>query len=188
MEGIKMQQLQTEQKYVAELAQQLGYNIKLIYHQQSTDSCKEKLFLLEQRFPEESWSIDRVIKTIFADVDDELVGFVLPETGQKVTEELVKTAYQQAGIEGDYFKPSVSQWYIPPGMEPGTCTPFVPEDSMKFVDRIFIQEEPGLDSLDVDISVGGTGEEAHQVSLHLPYGAIYDILKNKFDDKIHKMN
>ena len=73
-------------------------------------------------------------------------------------------------------------------MEVGTCTPFVPEDSMKFVDYIFIQQEDKLDSLDVDISIGGTDKEAHKLSMHLPYGAIFEILKERFDGKIHKFD
>tara|TARA_Y100000310_G_C20586010_1_gene765433 strand:- start:42 stop:593 length:552 start_codon:yes stop_codon:yes gene_type:complete len=181
-----MQQLQPQQQYVTDIADQLGYGIKLVYHPHSTDTCQQKLSLLQQRFPEQIWSLDRVVKTIFADVDDKLVGFVLPEKGQRVTEDLVESAYQQAGISGDYFRPDVSRWYIPPGMEVGTCTPFVPEDGMKFVDYIFIQQEDKLDSLDVDISIGGIDKEAHKISMHLPYGAIFDILKERFDGKIHK--
>jgi len=193
MQPLQMQQLQTQQlhvqqQYVTELAQQLGYKTKLVYHPHSTDTCQQKLSLLQQGFPDQDWSLDRVVKTIFADVEDKIVGFVLPEKRQRITEDLVKLAYQQAGIDGDYFKPSVSEWYIPEGMEIGTCTPFVPEDSMKYVDYIFIQKESELDPLVVDISIGGTSKEAHQLSMHLQYGAIYDILKTKFDGKIHKVS
>jgi hypothetical protein len=182
------QSLPREQAYVLEHAQQIGVVPNLIYHPRETDTCADKLSLLQARFPDQHWHLGRVVKTVFADVEDRLVGFTFPEKGLRISEGIVQRAYSQAGISGDWFKPDVKSWYIPPGMEGGTCTPFVPTSSMAFVDYLFIADYPGLDSEEVDISIGGSGEVAHRTSMFLPYGAIFEILRREFDGKVHKVS
>lgn len=58
---------------------------------------------------------------------------------------------------------------------------------MKGIAALFIYDFPTLDKAIVDISLGGQGELAHKVSLHLPYVGIYDILKSQFGAKIQKV-
>lgn len=50
---------------------------------------------------------------------------------------------------------------------------------------IVFDEQPLKKTL-CDVSVGGLDEEAHNVSMHLPYGAIYDILREAFGEKIQQ--
>lgn len=184
--------LQPGQEYVSRISAHLGIKTQPLYHPRATSACQEKVELLQQRFPDESWHLGRVVKTLFAAVDEDWVGFVLPERGRKfrLTGELAGNVYRQACLktaEEEYWV-STGTMYMPPGMEAGTCTPFVPEDvMMRFEDHIFICDLPELDDQEIDISLGGQGEEAHRTSMVLPYGAIFQILDLRFPGKIHKV-
>ncbi|MEJ2267769.1 MAG: hypothetical protein P8X70_01695, partial [Nanoarchaeota archaeon] len=64
------------------------------------------------------------------------------------------------------------------------CDPFISTP----LEKIFIHNIPRLDREIVDISIGGEDDEAHKISLHLPYEGIYKILNYKFGDKIQKVD
>jgi uncharacterized phage-associated protein len=183
---------QLGQEYVTRISSEKGIPTKLLYHSHSTSTCKDKLKLLQDKFPKDDWDLGRIVKTLFAAVDDDWVGFVMPERGKKfkLSGELAEEVYKKSDlktVEKEYWL-SKGPLYIPKGMEPGTCTPFVPKESMmKTVDHIFICDVPKLEKKVVDISIGGMGQDAHRTSMHLPYGAIFDILKHQFPDKIHKV-
>ena len=55
-----------------------------------------------------------------------------------------------------------------------------------FSDRYKIVDYPKIDKQLVDISIGGKGEYAHRISVHIPYEGIYKILHNIVGDKVQK--
>ncbi len=176
--------LQAGQIYVAELSEELGLDVKVVKHEFATDTCFEKADLL-------GWESNRVVKAVFFHREDISYGFIFPELGTKDSSKYINKKEVFPNLigcsrkEAKNFKNS----YCPSGMEKGTCTPFVLEDSFeKGLERLFIYDIPQLDDQLVDISMGGYGEEAHKTSLHLPYKGIYKILNSKFGDKINKFN
>ena len=54
-------------------------------------------------------------------------------------------------------------------------------DSQELADEVSPKQR------EVDISVGGEGEEARRTSMVLPYGAIFEILSCNVPGKIHKV-
>ena len=173
--------LNPEINYVWELAHHHKIPVNIVKHNTPTKTCYQKAELL-------GWEPQRVVKAIYAAVDEDICGFIFPELGQRLTEDDVKRHYQQIGANSEEFYLQVNNWYIPKSMEIGTCTPFVSESEMKLIDHIFIKDVPSLDQQIIDISVGGKGEQARKTSMHLPYSGIYEILKAKYDGKIHKVN
>jgi hypothetical protein len=172
------------QRYVNKIAQDLGIEFELLYHSQATNSCREKLGLLQELFPQSGWKLGRVVKTIFASIDDTVAGFVLPGNVLSLDQSEVRKAYEQAGLQHAGYLISVENGVIPAGMESGTCTPFVDELAMQGVDYLFIQIDHSLDGKQVDISLGGVGEEAHRTSMLIDSYGIYEILNKKFPGKV----
>lgn len=180
--------------YVAEHADSLQYIIKVLYHNRATNTCQEKVDLLNETNCSSSWTLDRTIKALYGAIDGVGCGFVLPEleTAKRpkiVDAPVVRRVFQEAELNPLYSSKFVSNSeYIPEGMEQGTCTPFVSAQEMEKLEKIFVHDAPYLDHQLVDISFGGKGEAAHKVSLHLPYAAIYDILAEEYSDKVVKVN
>lgn len=124
------------------------------------------------------WHSSRIIKIVFFTYQSKVYGFVFPELGKKLEQKDIARALE---ISASQAKKQVRNHYIPSGMEQGTCTPFITEQNIaQGLERIFIHEMPELDQETVDISIGGTGEEAHKKSLQLQYKAIHEILKAKY--------
>lgn len=178
--------LQKGQDYVAGLSEKLGIDIKAFRHDIETDTCFEKAKLL-------GWNPEQVVKTIFFSREPDVYGFVFPELGKDSpirvnTKEILPEILGISNKQAKDFKNS----YCPYGMEFGTCTPFVLEDSFertnmgRLLRKIFFHEM--LDDFLSDISIGGIGEEARKTSLHLKYSDIYNVLYAKFGDKIKRLN
>ncbi|MCK9595678.1 hypothetical protein M0R19_00645 [Candidatus Pacearchaeota archaeon] len=179
--------LQPKQKYVQELSSKIRIDIKAVEHEIATNTCFEKAELI-------NWPAERVVKAIFFYKEDLLYGFIFPELGTKDSPKYIDSKEIFPRILGCTKKQSkkFSNSYCPEGMEHGTCTPFVLDDSFqnpgKRLTNIFIHDFKELKNKLVDISIGGFGERAHKISLHLPYEGIYEILNYKFGDKIQKIN
>ena len=184
-----MFQLHPEQQYVQRQAQALGLEIKKVHHPIATTTCYEKAKLLQETHPDQEWTPERVVKALYGMICWDNYGFVLPELGRRLDLEMIRSTFQEAGLEPPSsarecdFHPSK----VPPSMERGTCSPFPTEEEMRFIGRIFFYDFPDLENRIVDISMGGKGEEAHKVSWHLPYKGIHDILKEQFNGKIYKV-
>lgn len=160
-----------ERNYVAEEAERLEYTLELQTHETSTSTCYEKAEIL-------GWHPSRIIKIVFFTYQSKVYGFVFPELGKKLES---KDLAKSLSISSSQAKKQVRNHYIPSGMEQGTCTPFITEQNIaQGLGKIFIHEMPELDRETVDISIGGTGEEAHKTSLHLQYKAIHEILTSKY--------
>jgi len=182
--------LNAGQFYVAELSEKLGIEIRAYKHEIATDTCFEKANLLK-------WPAERVIKTVLLskEKDNYFYGFVFPELGTREEPKYLIKKEILPGLLG-ITKSDAKQFrnYYPPGkIEFGTSTPFLPEELFEEVEskgkktlaKIFIHDYPKINSELVDISLGGSGEDAHKTSLHLNYENIYSILHNKFGNKIN---
>jgi prolyl-tRNA editing enzyme YbaK/EbsC (Cys-tRNA(Pro) deacylase) len=165
--------------YVIKHAESLEISMKILEHDTPTNTCYEKAELL-------GWNPFRVIKTLYFHNKDKMYGFITPETGLKINPKIFKIL----GISESFTdSQKFTNGTHPEGMEHGTCTPFIGKQSFeKGLEGIFIQDTGQLWNIDVDISIGGTGKQAHKLSMHLQYGAIYDILHSEFGDKIRKTN
>ena len=76
----------------------------------------------------------------------------------------------------------------PTGMSWGTCTPFALSSTIgedKEIGNLIFYEDSKISNKLVDISIGGNGRKMHQISMHLPYKSIYEILTEQFKDRIH---
>ncbi len=181
--------LHPQQSYVLKIAQQQGIETKIVHHSYATNTCHEKARLLQQSHPHEQWKPERVVKALYGVVSWEYYGFVLPEMDRKLDLETLATTFTHAKLEPPVNK---SDFYftkdeIPKSMESGTCTPFPTIDDMQRITALFIYDFPDLNEQKVDISLGGQGEQAHKVSMHLPYEAMYRILRQQFGEKIMKV-
>lgn len=177
--------LNAGQYYVAELSEKLEIEIKAVKHEIATNTCFEKADLL-------GWEPKRIVKAIFFHRSEEVYGFIFPELGKEypLKIDIKEVLPKVINISRKQAK-SFANSYCPSGMEYGTCTPFVFEDEFNKangLEKIFIHDVPEINQKLVDISLGGYGEEAHKVSLHLKYGDIYNILTNKFLNKIKRIN
>jgi prolyl-tRNA editing enzyme YbaK/EbsC (Cys-tRNA(Pro) deacylase) len=180
-EVVKEQRLHPEQDYVFDLANALGIEVKLVKHDKATKTCYEKAGIL-------GWSPERVVKAVYFHDGSycDIIGIITPELGKKI--DIQDVLPKALGISKEQAKRYIPS--LPPsGMEYGTCSPFPLESSMEDeITRIIIIDHPSIDDKLVDISVGGSGEEAFKTSMHIPYKAVYDILYSKFGDKIVKID
>ena len=197
---LSMFQLHPEQGYVLHLAEQLGIEARLVHHPRETSTCAEKAALLQETYPQDGWTRERVVKALYFTIDKAMYGFVFPDLGGVVDPRAVRTVFARTGIivmdakhgprPSDFaIQSGLAKCSPPPlSMEYGTCTPFPLESEASTLRGMYIQAYASLDQQVIDVSVGGHGPEAHTASFHLPYQAIYDILRQQFADKIHRTN
>jgi len=180
--------LDKEQEYVLRQAQALGLDLQLKYHLRATDTCAEKLELLQEQDPKEEWSIDRIIKTIYFTKGGHTVGVVIPEFGRDIpVVEVIGSALGLSIREASGYRKARRE-ELPQGMEYGTCTPFPLESSLGYdIHELIVVEHAAIKDKLCDISVGGSGEEAHRVSMQLPYRGIRDILEREFSERVHSV-
>ncbi len=187
--------LAEEQRYVIDRAVSLGYELIPRVHGEETRTCAEKLAILGEEF-----ALTDMVKVLFGRVrangDSGVYALVTPEFGYGFDRATAQAALAGIGITVGRKKVSVEvrPAFLPEGMRLGTATPFVSEDQLEGyggmytpVAGIFIHSYLGSCSRVVDISVGGTSEEALRRSLQLPGKAIPEILLAEFGDteKIH---
>ncbi len=175
------------QFYVVWLSDKLGINVKAVKHKIFTNTCFEKANLI-------SWDSERVIKAVFFSRENNVYGFVFPELGKEIPTKIDKEIFQKTLDVSKKQAKDFRNSYCPEGMEYGTCTPFVLENAFekihegKKLEKIFICDFPKINKQLVDISIGGFGEEAHKISVHLNYEDIYTILHSKFGNKINQFS
>ena len=166
--------------YLAQAQEPIG----IYAHSQATDTCEEKIALLN-RESGLKWELHQAVKALYfmdAERPDKwgrpgfLYCFVTPEFGKHIDKR------QHAEKKLWLAHP------IPEYMELGTCTPFLPDwdttRSAGRVQRIYVHHDPKLDDTLVDVPIGGTGPEAHKRSVWIPYGALRELLVRQFDDVV----
>ena len=177
--------LQVEQKYVKDISSKFGIDYEIVKHEMPTDTCFEKARLL-------NWPNDRVVKAVYLHElsGDKMYGFVFPEYGVDSPGYLSKEIMSEVlGSSKKYIK-KLRSYYSPRGMEFGTCTPFILDDSFREdhfgygLKNIFFEDSLIEKDSIVDISLGGRGVDSHKKSMHIKYGDIYSILKEQFGDRI----
>ncbi len=180
--------LDGRQFYVAEISEKLGINVKAVRHDIVTNTCFEKLDILD-----DSWSADRIVKAVFFGTNGNLYGLVFPELGTRENQRRIKKT--DLGRAVGLTKKQINGFYnsiLPEKMEMGTCTPFVLEDAFNREDdgymiplkKIIIYEPLRTDNRVIDISIGGYGDEAHKTSLQLPADGMCKIMRSKFGENI----
>ena len=179
--------LDREQQYVQKWAKQLDIETQLKYHARATNTCQEKALLLSQTPPQEEWRAERVIKALYVERRGHGVGVSTPEWGYDVP--IADILASQLHISMREAREYGRKKQPPQGMEYGTCTPFLFESSVEYeVHELIVVDHPTIDKKLCDISIGGCGEEAHKISMHLPYGGIYEILRAQFGERVHKVS
>ncbi len=172
-------QLHHEQSYITEIAREKGIGFKLLQHQRETITCSEKAELL-------GWDVGRVIKALyFEDKGGHTIGIIVPENGQRIN-----TTNLLSSIQGlDLTRAESSRYKLarvmPYGMVLGTGTPFPYESAVEQggINELVVLSRPELDEQLVDISIGGTDK---RVSMHIQHSGIFELLKEKFGDMVHK--
>ena len=177
--------LHKEQKYIFEIGESLGYDLRLIHHERPTISCIEKLDLLKENPDFSSWTLDRIVKALYFSRNGlPFLGVITPEFGINVKpKEIFSKALKMSKGKAERYW--INPNSVPNGMTWGTCTPFplISSVGKEISNLIFVEHLPINDKL-VDVSVGGTSEEMFRTSMHLPYTAIYEILKRKFGERV----
>lgn len=168
-----MFQLHEEQDYVRFWADKLRINFKIVEHPVATNTCREKADLLSRTFG--AWPEERVVKANYYFNQGRYVGVVLPgpvkfSTGKNLPELL---GVSRTFAEGFVFNG------LPKGMDYGTATPLALRSSVLSgeIEKLLLFEEG--DKL-VDISLGGFGDEAHKISMHIMFYGIRDISLKEF--------
>ena len=178
--------LHKEQGYVFEIAKELGHELRLIHHSRPTISCAEKLDLLKENLGFADWTLDRIVKSLyFSRNSSPFISVITPEFNRNIKPKDIfpdALGMSRGGAERYWINPK----NVPKGMVWGTCTPFPLWSSIggEISDLIFLDHSPIRNKL-VDISVGGSSKEMFQTSMHLPYIAIYEILKKQFGNSVH---
>jgi len=133
---------------------------------------------------------DRVVKTICA---KEIFGderYLIVSVGPR--------RIRLGGVLGDFVEGSSIGMAeeMPPGMAHGTCTPFVPQDVAKALALIAIESPAAVrrgrkgrglglvGDLDADISIGGTDEIAHRLSLRMKYSEFAAAILDAYGDRV----
>jgi hypothetical protein len=169
--------LHQEQVYVTDIARAKGIPLSVERHAYATSTCKEKAELL-------GWAQERVVKALYFRYGDHIVSIVVPDGGPIRPKDILP---EVLGVSRRVAKRYCLADPLPSGMERGTCTPFVYVSSIgSEVSNIIIADVPGLEQTLVDVSLGGTGEQAHLHSLHLPYGGISTILEEQFPNRVQR--
>ena len=152
------------------------FDAKFLYLDRPTNTCHEKAELL-------GWGADRVVKALYFSNGKGIVCCIFPELDKELkTKDLFS---RLLGISGKKAKGYQNSHYDLDDMERGTCSPFPRHETLlKGIYRIFIHDHPVIDDKLVDISVGGKGEEAHKVAMHIKYKDIYTILESKIGDRV----
>lgn len=188
MKGLE-QVLGPERSYVSSYAKKLGFTINPVFHDFITYTCKEKIELLKKTHPQGNWTNEMAVKALYGTIDQEIYGFVFPELGKLITTTVVGKVFADLDLDPPFSSRfEISSRDTPEGMDSGTCTPFASAKEMSRLSRIFVHEQPSLDEQIIDISIGGKGDEAHKVSLHLPYKAIFAILHQRYGEKVKKVD
>jgi|GEM_PF-5696200 len=177
------------QEYLGRMYQRKDCQIGIYEHKVVTHTCKEKIDLLRKDTPL-NWDLEQAIKAPY---------FKIAEKDRQLGEEDLLYCFVFPELEREVDKRKVSGMHLVmadrllPYMEHGTCTPFVAVDDVLKgrVAHIYVHRAPkvkgsgkaGVTHLDhklVDISVGGVGEDAHKISLWMPYGAMWKMLRWRF--------
>jgi hypothetical protein len=182
--------LHREQGYVFDIARELGIEPRILHHSRATNTCEDKLELLQENPSFLDWTLDRIIKTVyFHNSSHPYIGVIIPafppELKRSVkAKDIFPKALGFSRSKAERYWPATT--HVPKGMEFGNCSPFPLSSSMgkEISDLIFVYHPPISDKL-VDISIGGSGEESHKASMHIPYIAIYEILKRQFGERVH---
>lgn len=183
-----MPQLHEEQNYVFERAKELGIELKILHHKEQTTSCREKLGLLNKN-PKlvKKWTLGRIVKALYFSRNNQpYIGVITPEFGINV--EPKKIFPEVLGISNSTAERyRVNTNHVPIGMSWGTCTPFPLISSMdeEEISDLIIIAHPKINDELVDISVGGIKMEDREISMHLKYKSIYEILRRRFGNRIH---
>lgn len=177
--------LHPEQDYILKIAAEIGVTPKPLQHTRSTISCAEKLGLLKEEIPDEfsAWTLDRIVKALYFSRDKSpLIGIITPELGEMPDQREIfsRLLWMPKSVAERYW---ANPKHVPHGMAIGTCTPFPLSSSIgkEISGLIFIEHKPIMDK-DVNISVGGTDKKSFLTSMHIPYGAIYEILRRQFGE------
>lgn len=141
-------------------------------HSRQTSTCAEKIELLNKESGL-TWTVDQAVKALyFKSRAGFLCGFITPELGVQI-----KT-HKHCGKQLGPARP------LPEYMELGTCTPFIPDWDVSRaagrVQRLFVHDDVRRARTLADISIGGTGPEAHLRSLWMPYGDMVRLLVREF--------
>ena len=149
-------------------------------------SCIEKLDLLKENPDFSEWTLDRIVKALYFSRNGlPFLGVITPEFGINIKpKEIFSKALKMSKGKAERYW--INPNNVPNGMTWGTCTPFPLTSSVgtEISDLIFVEHLPIKDKL-VDISIGGTSKEMFRTSMHLPYIAIYEILKKKFGERVN---
>ena len=179
-------ELHPEQGYITRVADRLGIEVKLVQHEEPTNTCDEKLDLLKQDHRYIDWTVERIVKALyFTSNGSPFIGFITPELRERLKPGKVfpKILSMPRDRADNYY---VDAGKTPEGMKLGTCTPFPWESSVgREIEHIIVRDFPFVNDRLVDISIGGVDKESQMVSMHLPYEGIYQILKKQFGEKVH---
>ena len=181
--------LHPEQDYVLKIAAEIGVTPKILHHQADTKTCLEKLELLKKENPTEfsDWNLNRIVKALYFSKDSSpLIGIITPELGEKNVDQKEVFSRLLWKTNSDAERYWTNPKHLPHGMAWGTCTPFPVSSDVgsRIVGLIFVEHKPIWDQ-EVNISIGGTSRNSFLTSMHIPYGAIYEILRRQFgDDRI----
>ena len=179
--------LHIEQSYVFEIAGALGIEVKILPpHRIPTTSCKEKLNLLQEDPSFKDWTLDRIVKALYFSRNGlPFIGVITPEFNKNIEpKDIFPVPLKMSRGRAENYR--IDRSRVPNGMKWGTCAPFPLESSMGTeISDLIVISYSSIDDKLVDISVGGTDEKSFRTSIHLPYGAIYQILKRKFPNNVH---
>lgn len=182
------ERINPEQDYIFRIAEKLKVTPKILEHTEQTFTCTEKLRLLKEENPSEfsDWKLERVVKALyFSKNGSGLVGVITPELERNISQkELFPPVLNISKTEAAkyWLNPNV----VPIGMAWGTCSPFPLRSSVgKEVSQIIFINHDVVKDLDVNISMGGSDKKSYFTSMNIKYGAIYDILREEFGERIH---
>ncbi|MBI2572867.1 hypothetical protein HYV86_03335 [Candidatus Woesearchaeota archaeon] len=162
-------QLHPEQEYVYRHAADLGIQPRFYIHETATEG-KTKVRTLPEGIT--------VVCAYYFGLEGRFIGVVTACEPRRLSQRDLFS--QVLGISRAQGKRYDLRAGTPKGMDRETCTPWMYHSSAEHEIQALIIDE-GLDALaSVDISIGGSGEEAQRTSMHLRGEGVYTILQREF--------
>jgi hypothetical protein len=141
---------------------------------------------------------DQIVKSIYAEARNRTDHYMVVCIGTEAIPLSKLLARHVAGLRLNL------SWDLPPGMMPGTCTPFMPQSVAESIRMIAVEDpnfvpgpysgmyggrnrKPIGDNI-VDVSIGGTDDLALRLSVHMLYYDLVASLEKAYGDRIRLLD
>jgi hypothetical protein len=167
-----------EHRYLLDYLKTAPDPVGIYEHSARTKTCAEKIALLNSESGR-AWELRQAVRAVYFKHGTLLHVVVTPDLG-------IGRVDTTACFGRTLGCATIAE--LPPYLEEGTCTPFIPYDDISpaagRVQHIYAHFKPEFKTMLADFSIGGRGEDAQRRSLWIPYGDAVHLLAKEFDEVV----